>query len=50
MKEYHNPEIGRRPEYRKAVETIRTARASAAARGVPFNEWATRYLANHKAR
>lgn len=50
MKEYHNPEIGRRPEFRKAVETIRTARASAVARGVPFNEWATRHISNRKAR
>lgn len=33
-----------------AVEAIRTARASAVARGVPFNEWATRHLANRKAR
>ena len=38
--EYHNPAIGRRPEYRRAVEEIRASRATAAARGVPFSVWA----------
>ena len=38
--EYHNPAIGRRPEYRRAVEEIRASRAIAAARGIPFSTWA----------
>lgn len=43
--EYHNPAIGRRPEYRRAVEEIRASRAAAAARGIPFAAWAAARVA-----
>ena len=43
--EYHNPAIGRRPEYRRAVAELRASRAAAAARGVPFAAWAAARVA-----
>lgn len=48
--EYHNPAIGRRAEYRRAVEEIRASRAQSAARGIPFAAWAAARVARRATR